>query len=237
MANHQLVDSNTHRDLRVDPGATATAADQVMSAIVVPEEIRRAQADFPILFHKDIENDVFTALALFGFEQGENLFIEDGQWTAPRPLSMEIQPFLVGRNPDGDGPGQVHIDMDHPRTGAAEGVRLFNDDGVASPFLEEIAEKLGALDAGYRGGAAYFEALDAHGLLEPFTLEVKLADGSKSNLVGFHIVNEDKLAALGSDALGELHEAGYLLPTFMAIASLSNLQSLVDAKNRKNAIG
>lgn len=237
MANHQIVDSNTHRDLRVEAGAAAGPADHVMSAMVVPEEFRRAQADYPILFHQDIETKRFSAVALFGFEKGENLYVADDQWTAPRPLSMDIQPFLVGQSPDGEGPGQVHIDMDHPRTGTEDGVRLFDEEGQPTPFLEEMAGKLGALDAGYRASEGYFEALAAHDLLEPFTLEVTMGDGSKNSLVGFHIVNEDKLAALGGDALGALHAQGYLLPTFMALASLSNFQQLVDAKNRKLGLG
>ena len=78
----------------------------------------------------------------------------------------------------------------------------------------------------------YFDALVAHDLLEPFTLEVTLDDGSVNSLVGFHIIDEAKLRALDPAAVGKLHEDGHLMPIFMALASLSQLRPLVDRKNR-----
>ncbi|MBW0143697.1 SapC family protein [Sphingomicrobium clamense] len=238
MANHVIVDSNTHRDLKIDLGFGEELGDKVMSAFVVPEEFRSVQADYPILFRKDLESEEFAAVALFGFEQDENLFLEGNRWDAPRrPLSMEVQPFLIGRPADGDGPGQVHIDMDHPRTGAEDGQPLFDADGKPTDYLDDMAGKLGALDQGFRASAGFFDALKRYELLEPFTLEVSLADGSKNNLVGFHILNDDKVAALPSGALGELHEAGYLLPIYMALASLSQLQALVDRKSKRMGLG
>src|SRR3546814_6198746 len=75
-------------------------------------------------------------------------------------------------------------------------MRLFDADGRATPFLDAIAERLGALDAGHRASGDFFAALRDHDLLEPFTLEVPLEDGSKHSLVGYHIIDEAKLQAL-----------------------------------------
>ncbi len=206
-----------------------------MAVLTVPSEFRRVQAHFPILFRREAGQGDFTALALFGFETGENLFLDGDRWDAGyRPLALAIQPFLVGRPASGDGPAQVHIDLDHPRiAGTGDGVRLFDVDGMATPFLEAIAEQLGDLDEGYRQSGAFYEALLAHDLLEPFSLEVTLDDGSKHSLVGFHIIDEDRVRALDPAALGALHAAGHLMPMFMAMASLSQLSALVDRKNRR----
>jgi hypothetical protein len=175
------------------------------------------------------------ALALFGFENGENLVLDGNRWDARyRPWSLAIQPFLIGRPADGEGPGQVHVDLDHPRvTDGGEGVRLFDEGGMATPYLEAITERLGALDAGYRASGDFFAALRDHDLLEPFTLEVPLDDGSKHSLVGFHIIDEARLAALDTETLGKLHAAGHLVPIFMALASLSQVSALVERKNRR----
>src|SRR3546814_17411330 len=78
-----------------------------------------------------------------------------------------------------------------------------SDLGRATPFLDAIAERLGALDEGYRASGEFFAALRDHDLLEPFTLEVPLTDGSKHSLVGFHIIDEAKLAAPGADTPGK----------------------------------
>src|SRR3546814_1311090 len=94
---------------------------------------------------------------------------------------------------------------------------------MATPYLDEIAERLGDLDEGYRASRAFYDALLAYELLEPFSLEVTLDDGSVNSLVGFHIIDEAKLRALDAEALGALHGAGHLMPMFMALASLSQL--------------
>src|SRR3546814_10907613 len=134
----------------------------------------------------------------------------------------------------GEGPGQVHIDMEHPRiAGGGEGIRLFDENGIATPYLDEIAERLGDLDEGYRESRAFYDALLAYDLLEPFSLEVTLDDGSVNSLVGFHIIDEAKLRALDAEALGALHAGGHLMPMFMALASLSQLSTLVARKNRR----
>lgn len=235
MTNHALLDSNSHRDLRVRIGAGADLGDGVMATLTVPTEFRRVQGHFPILFRRETGQERFFAVALFGFESGENLFLDGARWDAPyRPLSLAIQPFLIGRSVNGEGPGQVHVDLVHPRIAVdGEGVRLFDANGLSTPFLEEIADKLGDLDQGYRESAAFFDALREHELLEPFTLEVTLDDGSVHSLVGFHIIDEARLRSLDATALGALHEAGHLMPIFMAVASLAQIGPLIARKNRR----
>ena len=97
--------------------------------------------------------------------------------------------------------------------------------------------KLGALDQGYRGAAAFFAALQQYELLEPMTVEITLDDGSTNRLVGFHVISEDRLQALDGEALGRLQAADHLLPIFMAVASLGRLGDLIARKNRKLAHG
>lgn len=235
MSNHQILNTKDHAELRVHTEVGAQFGDTAMAALIVPDEFRQVQAHFPIVFRRDNESGQFAALALFGFENGENLFLDGSKWDARyRPLSISIQPFLVGQAPGGDGEGQVHIDMDHPRIATnGEGTRLFDESLRATPYLEDITRKLGSLHAGYQASGGFYEALARHDLLEPFTFEVPLSNGSKHSLVGFHMIDEDKLRGLDGDALGALHVEGHLLPIFMAVASLSNLTSLVERKDAK----
>ncbi|WP_088308594.1 SapC family protein [Novosphingobium sp. B 225] len=238
MSNHQIVNNTQHRDLRVRADHGVELGDGVMACLTVPYEFRRVQAEFPIVFRRDLESGTFSALALFGFEEGENLFLEGDHWDATyKPLALSIQPFLVGHGP---GPGaQVHVDLDHPRVTRAgnDGILLFGADGQPSPYVEAVAEQLGDLDQGYRAAGAFFATLESHALLEPFALEVPLADGSRHSLVGFHTIDEARLQSLGGEALDELHRAGHLMPLFMALASLSNFSELVARRNRKTGHG
>lgn len=239
MSAHAILAADSHRDLRVRTGRAAAHGDAVMSCMTVPDEFRRVQADYPILFRLDPERDRFTALVMFGFENGENLFLEGARWDAGYvPLAIEIRPFLIGGAPGAAG-NQVHVDMASPRiaSGGDEGVRVFDAAGNATPYLEAIVEKLGALDAGYRGADEFFAALRRHRLLEPLTLEITLDDRSTNRLVGYHVIDEARLAALDAAALGELHAADHLMPIFMALASLGKLRDLIVRKNERVAHG
>jgi hypothetical protein len=236
MTSHQILNSADHRDLRIETAAGATLGDGVMACLAVPAEFRRLACEYPILFRHDPEQRGFSALALFGFEPGENLFLDGARWDAAvQPLAMAVQPFLVGRAAEADGPAQVHIDMAHPRIAAGvEGMRVFDDAGQPTPYLERAIDMLGALDDGYRASADFFAAADRYDLLEPFSMDVTLDDGGSHRLVGYHLINEEKLAALEPGALAELQRAGHLEPLYMALASIGNLAKLVRRKNRRS---
>lgn len=234
--SHAILTADDHRDVRVRADRSAALGDAAMYSLVVPAEFRQVQHDYPILFQRTQERDAFVALAMFGFEAGENLFLDEAGWDARYiPLAMDIRPFLIGRAAEPGGDAQVHLDLASPRVG--EGVRVFDVDGRPTPYLESIVEKLGMLDDAYRASADFFAALTRHELLEPTTLEITLDDGSTNRLVGFHAINEDRLRALDADALGELHAAHHLLPIFMAVASIGRVRDLVARKNRRVAAG
>lgn len=244
MSQHQVLDSLAHRDLAVRTDAGAALGDAVMACLVMPAEFRQAQAHYPVVFRRDLESGTFSALALFGFENGENLFLDGDRWDAAwKPLAQAVQPFLIGRAEPGGPATQVHIDLASPRLAAgdagdaANAVRLFDAAGRPSAYLDTIAQQLGDLDAAYQGAAGFFAALERHRLLEPFSLEVPLADGSQHRLVGFHIVDEARLRQLDGDALADLHAGGHLLPLFMAVASVGRFSDLIARKNRRVAGG
>ncbi|MEP9401799.1 SapC family protein [Sphingomonas sp. VNH70] len=233
MPDHELLNVAHHRELRIRRERNAELGDAVMTALVVPDEFRQVQASYPILFRRTPERDGYVAVALFGFEGGENLFLDGDRWDAPYlPLSIDIQPFLLSGAADAEGPRKAVIDRASPRVSGDDGVRLFDRDARPTPYLEAVLARLGALDAGYRGSAGFFAALEAHGLLEPFTLEVTLNGGATHRLVGFHTIAEEALQALDGAALAALQRDGHLLPIYMAVASLANFPALIARKNR-----
>ncbi len=238
MSNHVALSATTHRNLRVRTESAGNLGDAVMACITFPAEFRSVQNHFPILFQLAANRESFSILALFGFENGENLFLQGGKWDARyKPLALAVQPFLIGLPREPGGEKQVHIDLASPRISAHDGTRLFDTDGLPTPLLESMSQKLGDLDAGYQGTALYLAALQKYDLLEPLTLDITLNDGAKNRLVGFHGINEEALQALDGAALADLHAGGHLFPTFMALASLSNIGALVERKNRLHGYG
>lgn len=232
MSAHAALTAEAHRDVRINTQRSAALGDSVMSCITFPGEFRNLQNCYPILFQLSPDRSEYRAVALFGFERGQNLFLDGTSWDARYlPLAMEIHPFLVGLPRQPGGEPQVHIDMSSPRVSADDGVRIFEDSGRPTDFLNSMSEKLGALHQGFQRSSDYSKALQKYDLLEPFVLEVELNDGSKHRLVGFHTINEENLAALDAAALSDLHEQSFLMPTFMAVASLSNFVNLIARRN------
>lgn len=234
MSKHVAITAEQHQDLRIRTDRSAELGDAVMSCVTFPSEFRSLQNHYPVLFRMTAERDTFQPVVLLGFEAGENLFLKDKEWDARYiPLAIDIQPFLIGLSPDPEGDPQVHIDMSSPRISDGEGIRLFDQFGKPTDYLDGVSEKLGSLHEGYQRNKDYITALQKYDLLESFVLEVELNDGSKNRLVGFHTINEENLYALDATALGELNAQRFLLPTYMAVASLSNLVNLIDRRNAK----
>lgn len=231
MPTHALLNNIDHRDLRIDTRRDASLGDAVMYAQTFPAEFRNVQAHYPIVFQKGVDG-VLQPVALLGLQEGENLFLDGMGWDAAYvPLVIERQPFLIGR--DG-GELLVHVDLDHPRVGRECGELLFREQGGTTPYLDRISSVLRFLHDGVEALPAFMEALEEHGLVESFALDVELDNGSLNRLAGFYTIHEERLRSLEADALGKLHRAGHLEPIFMALASVSRFRDLIDRKNRRN---
>jgi len=232
MPNPVLLNNIDHATMRVIATRGAAYGDSVMSALTWPDEFRTLQAHYPIVFQKNAEGG-FDALALFGFQQGENLFLDGERWDAPEvPLSVQRQPFLIGT--DGEAL-MVHVDLDSPRLSREHGEPLFLPQGGSSDYLEHMNSILRAIHLGLQGARSFTSALLEHNLLESFVLDITLDDGSDNRLAGFYTINEERLAALEGDALARLHRAGQLQAIYMVLASLSQFRALIDRKNRQHA--
>ena len=235
MPNHYALSPEDHKQLRISTERSPEMGDDVMCCVTFPLEFRNIQNHYPILFQMNEDRTDFECLAMFGFESGNNLFLTDGKWDARyRPIAMQIQPFLIGRSKDKSDEKKVVIDMDSPRADVEDGIRVFDDEGMPTQYLEDISNKLSMLDAGYQAKSKFIAALKKYDLLEPLTIDVELKDGSKNRLIGFHAIHEDTLKTLEGDALEQLHQSGHLMPVFMALASLSNLSELVERQNARN---
>ena len=232
-----LVNNVEHQDLRIITDRAARYGDAVMQAQTFPFEFRNVQACYPILFQQDGQGGYYP-VALFGFQQGENLFLDEEGWQAGYvPAMVRREPFLIGFQ-DSKEPGRpartrvLSLDLEHPRVSRERGEPLFQPLGGRTPFLEEAADLLETIYLGLEHSRTFVRALVEHDLIEAVTLEIVLRDGSRTQLIGYHCLTEERVQALSGATLGELNAEGYLMPVFMALASMANVQRLVDLKNQ-----
>jgi len=225
MQKTELLNNITHKDLRVITRRGAEWGDAVMSCLATPDEFRSLQAHYPIVFQKNAEGQ-FQPLALLGLQDGQNLFLGTDDWNAQYiPLALQREPFMIGV---ADDELRMLVDMASPRISqGAEGEAVFLPQGGNTDFLENANSILKTLHEGLQATSAFVEALVAHNLLESFVLDVELPDGTHGRLVDMYTIFEERLAALDAKSIGLLHEADYLQPIYMAIASMSNLNKLI----------
>ena len=242
MPNYALLNNVAHGDVKVITDRAPQYGDSIKQSLVFPFEFRNAQACYPILFQQDSQGD-YIPIALFGFEDGENLFLGESGWQAPYiPAMLRREPFLIGYQ-ESTAEGEpvrtrvMSIDMDHPRVNTEHGEPLFQPLGGRTPFLEKAADLLESIYLGIEHSKTFANALQRHDLLESMTLEIELKNGSRNQLIGFHCLNEEKVQGLAPEALGELNANGFLMPLFMVIASMGNLQALAELKNARTEPG
>jgi hypothetical protein len=221
----QLLNNIQHKDLRVITQRGAQWGDDFMSAPATVDEFRKLQAHYPIVFQPDGKGG-FVPVVLFGLQEGQNLFLTDAGWEADYlPLSVQRLPFSIGV---ADDELRMMVDMGSKRIShGAEGEAVFLPHGGTTEFTENANAVLRTLHEGFGATTEFIQALMANELLEPFVLNVERPDGTRGELVGYHIIHEERLAALGASTIGLLHEADHLQPIYMAIASLSNFTPLI----------
>lgn len=242
MPKHEVLNNVDHKDLRVITTRSAEFGDNVMYGLTFAAEFRYIQAHYPIVFRKDAGSGEFQAVALFGFEAQENLFLADDKWDATYiPLSVERLPFMIGvqQGVDGSPEGRqlmMHVDMDSPRLSQTQGEAVFLAHGAPTEYLERMNSVLKAIDDGLGSNPGFIAALLKADLLESFVLDVELQPGSPHRLMGFYTINEDKLAQLAPSTLADLNQQGYLLPIYMVIASMANLRALIARRQQRLAL-
>jgi hypothetical protein len=236
MSNFEVLSALKHRELKIRTETGESYGDNIQYAEIHALEFRSIQACYPIFFSKGNNEGEFISVALLGFENNENLFLDNAGWNASYiPMMIQRQPFSIGfqASDEGDKKPIVSIETSSPRISADFGQPVFDADGNPTEYLNRVMKKLEALHFGHEHNKGFIESLVKYELLEPFTLKIPLKNNSNNKLVGFYTINEDKLNDLNGTILAELNTNGYLQPIYMALASYSCVTGLIERKNNK----
>ena len=238
MGNIQKLNNLDHAQLKIKQSPCDT--DKVMFVPVYTSEMRALQSNFPLMFYKSPENSNFVPVALFGLEQGENLFIEGDRWTSQYiPMLIQRGPLMIatdGQADSGEPSRVIAIDMDHPNVSDTDGEPLFLEFGGNTAYLDRLATMLEGIHQGHTLTPLFVDSLEQHDLITAITLKITLNNGQDHALEGFYSIDDEKLQTLGEDAIAELHRRGHLMPAFMMVASQSQLKRLIELKNAQLTI-
>ncbi len=167
------LNKDAHRTLKVDGRASAAYGDKQHFVQVIVNEFAQLVVRYPILFTKNAGTGQLYCGAMLGFDEGENLFLEEWrQRESYRPLALQRMPFYT------HGP-EIGIDLDHPRVGAESGQPLFDHAGRPSRYLQGIIWAFQDLKPGIETTNVFIARLLELKLIEPIDIEVELDDGTK----------------------------------------------------------
>lgn len=223
----QIVPLNkqTHKSLKVDARASAAYGDSQRFAHVIVNEFPQLVVHYPILFSKDGNTGEFYCGAMLGFDEGENLFLDEWRdLQFYRPLSLQRVPFYA------HGP-EVAIDLDHPRVGVEDGKALFTEHGQPTRYLQSIIWAFQDLKPGIEVTRHFIARLLELKLIEPVEIEAEFDDGRIINCEGLYTVNQETLSRLPDAAVVELFRRGYMRLCHYMIASLKQFPVLARKKN------
>ncbi|RYY01205.1 MAG: multidrug transporter [Gammaproteobacteria bacterium] len=237
MPPHALLNNIVHKDLKIITQRSALYGDDVAGSLIFPEEFTAVQREYPIFFQKDSLTNEFQAIALFGFQDNENLFLNDSGWTANYiPAVIEREPFLIGfqssSDPEQAPTPMIHIDMNSPRISKTDmGEAVFQQYGGNSAYIDRIGKILMLIHEGIAVSQAMFKTFSSLDLIESFALNITFNNGSEYKSNVYYTINQEKLFSLDDAVVGQLHKAGLLHYAYMVLASTNNIKTLIERKN------
>jgi len=207
-------------------------AENTHIASLLVNEFRRAAPVYPIVFLKDAE-DQYGSYALFGLEQGENLFIDaEGRWNVGYiPAIIRRYPFALGK---GEGQDQFLICLDEESEfiSESEGQPLVNEDGKPGEVVEKAKEFLSELYKSNQLTSRFCKELEEQELLTPLNMQIKGKGEEKAiNIAGCYGVDERKLNELSDEKFVQMRKNGILPLIYAHLISLAQIERLVRLKN------
>ncbi len=218
------LDRNVHQEIRINGDRNFFFASACQSAILAAIEMNHASKEFPVVFIK--ENDSYLPTAIFGLQQNQNLFVdESGQWTA------RYTPAFIRRYPFVPAMGQedtmtICIDEAAECVNRDHGEHLFFD-GRNSALLERTIQFLQEYKAQTDTTIALVKQLADAGLLTEKTANFQLNDGQTFSLSGFFMVDTEKLSKLPPETTYSMFQSGALHVAYLHLSSLDNWDRLI----------
>ncbi len=223
----EAINTANHKEASIKPVESIAYAKEHASAPVTLGEFYQACKDYPVVFAKDV-HDEWSAVAIFGLKEKENLFIKDDKWDSRSylPAFFRKYPFIFARQDDTNLVLAVDKEYIDP-AGGDENRKLFTTEGQNSTFLEGIMQFLNEYQKDAKRTANFIKALDELELLEMKNIQITDTAGEKFAINGFYVVNEEKLQHLSKKKQEKICNEG-LMPFITAHQiSLSSTQKLL----------
>jgi hypothetical protein len=230
MTGRVQLDNVEHAHVRVNERAGLDLLS-INQALVVPNEFEQLQREYPILFRKNADGE-FQSVAILGLDRGENLFLQEGEWTARYvPATLRRGPFFLAVNDDDpSAEPAIAIDLDDARVSESEGEPLFLPHGGAGSLLQQATEALRTVHEGLQLSRKMFALFTELDLIAQLEIDINVGDGTRYRMPDVFTVSGQHLSDLRGTALEGLNRAGFLAAAIYVRSSLGNFNRLIELK-------
>ncbi|SEM56936.1 SapC protein [Syntrophus gentianae] len=222
--NPVMLSSESHRSLKVAPVSDLSFTRSLNSCPILGPEYFIASRFYPIVFTRS--GKMLLSMVILGLKG--NLFVDDaGHWEqgAYLPACFRRYPFLTDES---RAEAPVYIDAAFDGFDAAEGQRLFSDEGDKTPFLEEFMKFLQEYHLQSIATDQFLARLEELKLFRDVEAKMKLpGSGPEWTLKGLLMVDEKALYDLPDDQLAAMARNGYLARIYAHLHSLTNMNEIL----------
>jgi len=128
------------------------------------------------------------------------------------------------------------IDEGYAGFGAPDGELLFAADGTDTPMLANVIDFMNRFKHDARSTNIFIKRLRQLDLLVPRKVDVRMGDDRTVAMDGFHVVDEERLAALSDADLLSLARNGELGLIHTHMLSLNSIDNLARRLAQKEAL-
>ena len=220
------LNNRAHAELAYKAVERYDFAREVTSVPLVTGEFLAAAGEFAVVFAPGTEASM--PVALFGVTAGSNAFVgAEGQWLAQYvPAFLRRWPFVFSTDTVGE---TLTLCIDPTAPGfnrEGRGERLFDSDGVATGYTNQMLEFLKEYQAQHLRTQAFCKRLRDLDLLQNVEARIPLPGQPAHTLTGFQVVNREKLKALPAETLEPMFRSDELELIYAHLSSLRNLDRL-----------
>ena len=226
--NIELIDTQLHKEYSIKAMENFSYAKELMGSLITVAEFYEGCKDYPILFIKDAKANTWSASAMLGYQENQNLYInKEGLWERGRyiPASIRRYPFIfVAQENKGLSLGIDTSALSKEKTDNKR--KLFTKEGTASEFTNEVLEFMNQFQRDAQATSNFIAQLEKWELLEERNIQIVTPDQKNHQINGFYVVNQEKLQHIGKKKKQEIcDQNAYSLITAHLI-SLSNVQRM-----------
>ncbi|MEF3191268.1 MAG: SapC family protein [Campylobacterales bacterium] len=223
-ANVALLNSQTDKNLKVEPLKNWSFAASTNYALITVDEFYHACKSQPILFVKDANNN-YSAVAILGLKEGQNLFVgSDQQWEKGEyiPAFLRRYPFIFVQQGETLA---LAYDKDCKAINTKKGEALFDKEGQPTSYTDGILKFMTEYQRSALRTQAFLNELATLELLEEVTVDIRVS-GENLRFSGFLRINEQKLDGLDNEKKMALVANGMYKLIVAHLISMSNFDKL-----------